>query len=307
MPRTGALASDPVAREAAENVFQGNGSALQAALTGFFVAAAHDPGVLFSPVSLLVGGVGSGVFAYDGRCRQPGKEAKRPRGFLNPEEVPATARVAVPGSVAALAVACAFQSGTTLLSCVRPGVHAAKTSGAKERSILLEYVASLGATALQEPSIKRAYISQFGAVEQGTVGAADLAPAADLQVPVSKSGEAFKLPWAEPCSSAREDHGEGHAIVAVDAKGLFVAMTYRSLPAGARLEPFDTTVPSLSIPVMRGLTRITPGAPLSCPAEMEIISTSSGRFEQVVAIPRMGAAPLRLYRDSETQEVSVTR
>ncbi len=176
MPRTGALASDPVAREAAETVFKSSGSSLQAALTGFFVAAAHDPGVLFSPVSLLVGGVGSGVFAYDGRCRQPGKEAKRPRGFLNDDEVPTPARVAVPGSVAALAVACAFQSGTTLLSCVRPGVHAAKSSGAKQRSVLLEYVASLGATALQEPSVKRAFVSQFGAVEQGTIGVADLVP-----------------------------------------------------------------------------------------------------------------------------------
>ncbi len=132
-----------------------------------------------------------------------------------------------------------------------------------------------------------------------------LSPPADLQVPVSKTDDAWKLPWSEPSNTAREDHGEGHAIVAVDSKGLFVAISYRSLPAGARLDPFETTLPSLAIPVMRGLTRVSPGAALACPAEMEILAGSSGRFEQVVAVPRLGAAPLRLYRDAETQEVSI--
>lgn len=306
MGRFAALASSQVAREAAEEICESRGSAMQAALTGFFASAAQDPGVLFSPVSLLVGGLGAGVFAYDGRCRQPGREAKRPRGFVEASEVPATARVAVPGSVAALAVACAFQAGTTLLSCVRPAVQAAKSAGHKERAALLELVASLGATCLQEPQVKRAFLSQFGAVEQGTIAAADLGPPADVQNRVERGEAEFLLPWASE-GTVSEHMGEAHGILAVDAKGLFVALGYRSLPAGETLAGFDITLPSLAAPVMRGVTRVAPGSSLPAPVDLRIGLSDTGRFERVSAQVRPGAQKMELYRDPETQEVSVPR
>jgi|GEM_PF-1031940 len=304
MPRSLVLASSPVALEGAEEGLSGNGSALQAVLTGFFVAAGADPGVLFSPLSILVGGLGSGVFAYDGRCRQPGREAKRPRGFLTEDQVPATALAAIPGSVAAAAIACAFQTGTTLLSCVRPGVASAKAFGAKGRAHLLEKAASLGATALQDNTVKRAFTTQFGVVEQGAVTVTDMIAADGLQARSAREGDAHVLPW-EASNPEDSPLGEGHSIVAVDARGLFAAVTYSSLPVGLVLEPFEVTVPSLSVPVMRGVSRVTPGEalPMSM-GSIQMTSASASQLTQVSAVPRPKAAPMAIIRDPNTQEVA---
>lgn len=259
MARVQALATTELAQEAARAALQEGATALGAALTGFFVEAGQSPGVLFGPMSLLVGGLGSGVFAYDGRHRQPGLEAKRPRGFEPGEEIPAAARVAAPGSIHAAALACAFHPGTTILSCVRPGVSRAKQAGKKGRAELLELVATKAATALTDPRVKKAFTSLFGTVEGGLITPADLAAREDVQAKARVSDDAYRTPWGDTDANRG---GAGHAIVAGDSMGLFVALSYGELTSGLELIPFETTVPMTAKPVLRGVTRVSPGTPI---------------------------------------------
>ena len=88
-----ARSNDPLCEAAAGEELAKGGSAVDAVLSGYFAAAGAYPGVLLGPVTLLIGGTGSGDRAFDGRVRQPGKNAKRPRGTLPGEEPPLAARV----------------------------------------------------------------------------------------------------------------------------------------------------------------------------------------------------------------------
>src|SRR5687768_17130658 len=118
--RAVAISNDPVAEEAAQSHLTAQGgSAVGAVLTGFFAAAGAYSGVLLSPLTVLVGGIGTGGRAFDGRVRQPGLATNRPRGFLPEETIPTAARVGVPMTVAAAAVAYAYDGGKSLGSLVK--------------------------------------------------------------------------------------------------------------------------------------------------------------------------------------------
>lgn len=305
MARIQALATTDVAQEAARAALSDGTTALGAALTGFFVAAGQSPGVLFGPLSLLVGGLGAGVFAYDGRHRQPGLDAKRPRGFEPGEEIPQAARVAAPGSIHAAALACAFHPGTTILSCARPGVSQAKQAGQKGRAELLELVATRAATALTDPRVRKAFTSLFGSVEGGLITRADLAPRDDVQAKAQANEEGYQTPWG---TTGEGTAGAGHAIVAGDSKGLFVALSYGELSSGLELLPFETTVPMTARPVLRGVTRIAPGTPIPRADGLRIQSTKGGTIcgasakigERVLSIQRLGDGKELFARDSRT-------
>ena len=101
-----AVASSPEVEAAAAEVLR-RGNAVDAVVAGVFAACAGSPGVLLGPVQLLVGGAGAGLQAFDGRVRQPGIGAPRPRGLLASEEVPLAARVGVPWLLATLSAAIA--------------------------------------------------------------------------------------------------------------------------------------------------------------------------------------------------------
>ena len=74
------------------------------------------------PVQILVGGAGAGLLAIDGRVRQPGIGAPRPRGFMSAEEIPDAARVGVPWLPATLSVAIATMGTATFNQVVAPAV-----------------------------------------------------------------------------------------------------------------------------------------------------------------------------------------
>lgn len=303
MARIQALATTELAQEAARTALADGATALGAALTGFFVEAGQSPGVLFGPLSLLVGGLGSGVFAYDGRHRQPGLDAKRPRGFEEGEEIPGAARVAAPGSIHAAALACAFHPGTTLLSCVRPGVSRAKQVGSKGRAELLEIVAGKAATSLNDPRVRKAFISLFGTVEGGLLTPADLGAREDVQAKAVLDDEAYHTPWGKADNATA---GAGHAIVAGDSKGLFVALSYGELSSGLELTPFETTVPMTAQPVLRGVPRISPGAPIPRADNLRILRTQSGTVcgaaagvgQRVLSVLRLDDGKELVARDS---------
>lgn len=298
MARIQALATTELAQEAARSALSDGATALGAALTGFFVEAGQSPGVLFGPFSLLVGGLGSGVFAYDGRHRQPGLDAKRPRGFEPGEEIPQAARVAAPGSIHAAALACAFHPGTTILSCVRPGVSQAKQAGKKGRADLLELVATRAATALSDPRVRKAFTSLFGTVEGGLITPADLAAREDVQAKALGNEEEYQTPWG---MTEESSSGAGHAIVAGDSKGLFVALSYGELSSGPELLPFETTVPMTARPVLRGVTRLAPGTPIPRADGLRIQRTKGGTIYGTSAT--VGARVLSIQRVDDGKEL----
>jgi gamma-glutamyltranspeptidase/glutathione hydrolase len=150
--RAGLLASDRAVQEVGLSELSSSGSALAAVIAGYFAAAGHSPGVLLAPVTLLVAGVGQSGRAFDGRSVQPGRGAKRPRGLLPGVEIPAASRVALSSSVAAIAVAAAYEGGLSLSPLVRAGVQAAERAGASARAAVLTRVAAVGPAAISEPA-----------------------------------------------------------------------------------------------------------------------------------------------------------
>lgn len=304
------MATSPVAHEAAEAALAAKGGALSAVLAGFFADAGADAGVLFSPVQLLVGGLGAGAFAYDGRPRQPGREVKRPRGFQSGEEVSPAARAAVPGSLVALSIACAYQTGVSLLSASKSGVVKAKAAGCKRRAEFIDRMAGLGASGLCEPQLKRALLSRFGPPEGGQWGHQDLVPVHSVQQGAIERAGRLVVPWGdaaalEGVSVDGAAAGPSHALLAIDASGLLCAMSYRSLSEDLVLEEFEVAVPALARPVLRGVPRVAPGTPLSGPARLALTRDSRGRLDGVEAQVSDQGEPLRLVRDAETKLVSV--
>lgn len=308
--KSGALASCPVAREAAESALAAKGGALSSVLAGFFAAAGMDAGVLFSPVQLLVGGLGAGAFAYDGRPRQPGREVKRPRGFREDEEIRPAARAAVPGSLVALSIACAYQSGASLLAASKAGVTQAKAAGSKRRADFIDRIAGLGAASLSEPSLKRTLLTRFGPPEGGQWGHQDLVPLESVQQRASERRSRLVVPWVDATPpegglSGVSAAGQAHALLAIDASGLFCALSYRSLPEDLVLEEFEVAVPALARPVLRGVPRVAPGTPLTGPARLALTRDDRGRLDGVEAQVSDHGEALRLVRDAETKLVSV--
>ena len=93
--RAVAMASEGSAADAATAALA-KGNAVDAVVAGVFAAAATSPSVLLGPVQILLGGAGLGLRAVDGRVRQAGKGAPRPRGFTPEQGVAPAARVGVP-------------------------------------------------------------------------------------------------------------------------------------------------------------------------------------------------------------------
>lgn len=305
MRRFAVLANDPDAFEVADKTLHAGGSALTAALTGFFFAAGKDPAILFSPLSILVGGVGAGVFAYDGRTRQPGLGGKRPRGFVADAEVSDAARASVPASVVAAAIAVAFHPGTTLLPCVRAGVVSAKSHGALGRVQLLEKVASLGATVLSDPPIRKAFLTQFGPLEQGLISSQDLSSPEGINLPAQQVEGGWQLPWNRNLEV--QDQGSVQAIVAADARGLLVALCYGGATAGLTLSPYQVTIPSNAMPVMRGVPRLAPGTPLQVSHDLRLKQDARGAICGVSALESSPGSCLRLLRLSDSRDIVVPR
>src|SRR5580704_7019434 len=146
--RAVATASEGVAAEAAIATLA-KGNAVDAVVAGVFAAAAASPSVLLGPVQVLFGGAGLGLRAVDGRVRQAGKGAPRPRGFTPDQGVAPAARVGISALPAALAAAIASSGALTLAQVMAPAV--AQASGA--RKDLLRKIAQRGPAALAAEAV----------------------------------------------------------------------------------------------------------------------------------------------------------
>ncbi len=284
--RSLARSNDPAVEAVAMNELSRGGTAIDAVLAGYFAAAGANPGVLLGPVTLLLGGVGSGDRAFDGRVRQPGIGAKRPRGTLPGEEPPAQARVGIPCSVPALAVALGYGALSTLARLVQPGVAAARERGAERRAALLQRVGEVGALALAEPELSRALVRVFGAPNGGLVTPTDFARPTALDLPATRlargDSELLVAPWA---GQARAGFERGASVCAVDVNGLFVAAAFECHGQGLFVDELELSAPLLAEPTWRGVPRLSPGAPLRSPAPLWIQCDGAGAAHEIWAAP----------------------
>lgn len=310
MKRSGYQASHARSGAVVETALRAGQGALSAVISGFFAAAGAEPGVLLAPLTLVVAGLGSGTFVYDGRCRQPGRGIKRPRGFVSEEDVASAARAAVPKSMAALALACAFHPSSSLLACSRAGVIEARAAGCRRRAEAIDLFAGLGASALSAAAFKQQLIAQFGPVQQGLISAEDLSYQPQLQARLQAlpGQSAIVAPAPELVQGAAgpisDALGIGHALIAVDAQGLFAALSFRALPDTLPVEGWELSMPPLASPVMRGETRVSPGQVLACPSELWVELGEGGKPRAVAARANRGATEMRLERDPVSLEIS---
>lgn len=327
MQRAAVISTHPEAHEVAEEVLRDSGSAMTAALAGFFAAAGGQPGVLFAPLTVLVAAGGAGVRVFDGRCRQPGLGTKRPRGFLPGQSIPEAAYAPVPGSVAAALVACAYTPGTSVTSVVRRGITAARKAGAARRAAVLERVSSLGAGFLGDGLLKGPLLGELGPAQGGLFSSGDLAPPREIDRTAVEVDGLWQAPWAEPPKPSAGEGPEGastseriedsaaqaaenHVLCAVDVHGRFVALAFERWRDGILLPELELSLPRLAVPVRRGVPRVEPGASLRAVAPLGIRRDAAGQAVELVASPAdlsLAVPELTLLRDPSTLEVTLRR
>jgi len=314
-----AISNDPLAEEAAQAQLAQGGSAVGAVLAGFFAAAGGYSGVLLSPLTVLVAGIGTGGRAFDGRLRQPGLGTKRPRGFLPDEAIPVAARVAVPAGVAAAAVANAYDGSKSLGSLVKHGILRAERAGADGRVDVLSRVRSVGQTALSEQAFTRPFLRLAGPSEGGLITPADFGSISDIDHVASTrhvAGSDFlEPPWAEGWANEPlpAELGIGAVVCAVDVRGVFAAAAYFRPSDGLELDDLALLAPLVAVPTQRGIPRQTPGSALPAPAPIAVRCNAEGVPVEVCAEPGAcainfeGAARLSLSRDPVSREVQSQR
>ncbi|HEY8041816.1 MAG TPA: hypothetical protein VIF15_18560 [Polyangiaceae bacterium] len=259
MARRAAGASEAHVAQAARDALS-RGNAVDAVVTGVLVAAAEAPGVLLGPLQVLVGGAGAGLLAIDGRVRQPGLGAPRPRGVLPGERVPAQARVGVPALPATLATILASLGSVTLLRAAGPGLELVRARSA-ERAALLHAFARRGATALTDGGIAVELQSVAGRAAGGALTVDDLVAVRPVVMPCEERSlepaGLLRIPW----STRGLDGASTHVVAAADARGLVALACYETPLEGLPVPGLGLLAPAFAAPVMRGQTRIRPGEP----------------------------------------------
>lgn len=282
-------ASDDVALRAAEDAVASGHSPLGVVVSSYLALAGHHPGILWSPLSVLVHGLGVSR-AFDGRLRQPGVGVKRPRGFTPTEQVPPAAAIAVAQVVPALFVALSYDDERRYSELFKAGLSAAKRVGATRRGALLNRIKELGARAFMDPSLHRPLLHAGSSSEGGLLGVKDFEPPVSIDVPTVQEvvdGQAtISFPWA-PVS---ESTGEPGYIAALDRRGVGVLLRYERAVAGEMVDDLELLLPHAAVPVRRGITRVKPGQPLPFHWSGHLMGSAEGKTQ--VLYPDADAAPL---------------
>ena len=283
-------ASSVAARAAAAAIIEAGGTAVDAVIAGFLAAAGERPGVLLAPAVALVAGTGAGARAYDGRSAQPGLGAARPRGFVEGAAIPEAAYAAAPRSIAMLVLLHGHRGRTSLSVLARDGVAAAEAQGEKARAGLIRRVGAAGVLALRAPEVARPLIAAAGTVAGGLLTERDLEEARPAETDavtttLASGASAFTVPWSPLAASA----ASAEAIVACDGRGIVAAIAYSPSSSGILVPELGVALARDAVPVLRGVTRVTPGTPLAAPAPIAIL----GRKGFWASIGLTGLAALR--------------
>jgi gamma-glutamyltranspeptidase/glutathione hydrolase len=282
------IASHPEVEAVGAEVLAAAGSALSAVVGGYFVAAGLLPGVLLAEASLLTAAVGGDVRAFDGRLRQPGLGAKRPRGFTPEDEIPAAAYVAAPAAVQALLVGLAYDKSAVPSKLVRLGVKAANGCGAKRRALALGRIAAVGAAAFAEASLAHPLLAIAGPSEGGLLTRQDLGNTPNLDnvarvISSDDAGAALGVPWQTATGKVAKGAFTQLSIAAVDAHGRFAALNCLVAARGIEVDELELIAPKAAVPVTRGVTRVQPGSALAGHGELIARLTSTGAPYEIEA------------------------
>ncbi len=291
-PTRAALASSPEIEAAAAELLR-RGNAVDAVVAALFAACATSPSALLGPAQILVGGAGAGLRAFDGRVRQPGIGAPRPRGFVTSEEVPDGARVGAPWLPATLAAALATAGSQSVAQVMGPALALAKGTA---RADVLARIAARGPRAIEERPLSTELLAAAGRAASGLLTADDLASPRPEVLPAARHTRATRMviavPWAHfddgvvKPPAAQVDIGSARVIVVVDRHGTFALASWEDAPEGLRLDELGLRVPLFAEPVRRGQPRVRPGDPRAAAAPM-VLTGRDGVPE--VALAAFGA------------------
>lgn len=306
--------------EGAADELLSRGNAVDAVVAGVWAACALSPGVLLGPVQILVGGAGAGFLAVDGRVRQPGVSAPRPRGFVKVEEIPDAARIGVPWLPATLSVALATMGSATFSACLGPALAFAKDT---PRHDVLKRIQSRGARAFEDDALGGELLAHAGRTAGGLLTKEDLrSPQPDVQkagrlvlaggesraasartgraislATEMKRGEGPKtmyvLPWARieddrPVAPKHEvEVARARSVIAVDRNGTFAIATWEEATSGIMLGDLGLRAPFHAEPVRRGQTRIKPGEIRPAPSPIALVGAEAA---PVLAFAAFGAS-----------------
>ncbi len=239
-----AVSTCPEAEAAAEELLR-KGNAVDAAIAGVFAACAVKSEVLLGPVQILIGGAGAGLRAFDGRVRQPGLGAPRPRGFRDGDEIPPAARIGVPWLAATLSVAAATSGTATFAQILAPAVALAKST---PRAEILARIASHGSRAIEERPLASELLVVAGRANEGLLTPEDLASPRPTVVEAHRFERAVVLPneaqgnvddGARETTSVRDD---GAVKVRRRPKDASLLRTLVTLPWAERIDDVPATL-----------------------------------------------------------------
>lgn len=276
--RFAAVASEPVAAEAANRVLGEAGTAADALIAGFLAAAAARSSVLFSPVQALLTGPGVGARAFDGRSRQPGLGLPRPRGAAIGQRIPDAAWVAVPASLGMLALLHAHDGKIAFQRLAAPAAAHADEIGAAARGALLARIGLRGASALREAVTVRPLLALAGRSEGGLLSERDLAevrPGSGVPHEIEMGDRrALLVRWQPP----EAPHRVVEVIASADAHGVLAVLSYSPDDEGIAVPELGLTLPRDASVVKRGVPRVAPGAPIPCPAPIVLALSDQKAF-----------------------------
>jgi gamma-glutamyltranspeptidase/glutathione hydrolase len=259
------------------------GNAADAVVTGVLVAAASSPSVLLGPVQILAAGAGTGLVAIDGRVRQPGRGAARPRGFLPKDPIPDAAYVGVPVLPAALAAALGSLGTVTLPRAAAPAIGWARTS-AQQRVAVLEAVAKKGGLGLALDAIAVELTAVAGRAVGGLLTRGDLTVSRPEIVRCTERSLGppgiFRVPWS---MEDAPDASQVHVVAACDTRGRVVVACYEAAVDAVHVPALGLSAPRCAVPVMRGKRRVAPGTPLPAAAPIAL-RVRRGRTELAVGV-----------------------
>ncbi len=258
--RTALAASQPEVL-AASSELTALGNAVDVVVAAVYFAAAASPTVLLGPVQILLGGAGMGLLAVDGRLRQPGRGAQRPRGFVAGDPIPPAAHVAVPMLPAALSATLALAGGATLSRVMGPARAYAKTM-AKVRGQALERIARRGPRAMADGPIAAELLAAAGRMAGGTLTEEDLSSALPVVVPCEIEGAKGRRVAVAPWRAELPLASSLHVVAAADARGRLAVACYEApLHEDAVRVDDELYAPRGAAPVLRGQTRVPPADP----------------------------------------------
>ncbi|HEU5076732.1 MAG TPA: hypothetical protein VFU02_21225, partial [Polyangiaceae bacterium] len=121
--------------------------------------------------------------------------------------------------------------------------------------------------------------------------------------------QVLTVPWENDALDVPPELGRGHAILAIDVRGVAAGVCFRRVSDGLAVPALELEIPLCAVPVRRGVPRVAPGTRLVAPAPMAI-TVAGGSAVEIVALPAApnltagGGPKLVLTRDPETRNVT---